>query len=224
VAANNGCLQFARSSSNDAASRGGKNLTYIPFAVDAVAYATRSSTNIPNSLSIADLKDVYNCVYFPDIKPLLPQFNSGTRKFFLGQLGFADSAGFAGSTGHACVKDTDSSGKPLLENTGNLLTDGTQIEPYSISSFIAQSSREVPDVHGFTVLGEVDGKQPLVLNTSSTMSRDVYNVVPNSQLGVAPTSTTFVGSGSAVCTNTDTIKKLGFGVNANCGSTAIQTP
>ena len=46
--AGDGCLQFARSSKNDSANRGGKNLVYIPFAVDQIGYATKiSSSNIP---------------------------------------------------------------------------------------------------------------------------------------------------------------------------------
>lgn len=221
--AGDGCLQFARSSANDAASRPGANLTYIPFAVDAVGYATRIGTSVPKSLTVAQLTSVYNCG-IASIQPMLPQFGSGTRKFFLQQLGFTDAADFTSQAGHTCIKQTDVNGNPLLENTGNLLTAANQIEPYAISSFIAQQSREAPDVHGSTVLGEIDGKLPLLLNTASTMARDVYNVVPTNQLTVDPTKSVFVGPTSQVCANGTTITRFGFGVNANCGSTTIQTP
>jgi hypothetical protein len=75
-----------------------------------------------------------------------------------------------------------------------------------------------------TLLGSIGSISPAVPNTDSVMVRDVYNVVPNSQLGVAPTSTTFVGPTSAVCANGATIKRFGFATNPNCGSTTIQTP
>ena len=224
IQAGNGCLQFARSSANDASTRPGTNLTYIPFAVDALAYATRTGTSVPKSLTIAQLQQVYNC-QIASIQPMLPQFGSGTRKFFLTSLGFTDAADFTSQTGHTCIKQVDANGNPLLENTGNLLTAANQIEPYAISQYIAQASREEPDVHGNTVLGEIDGKLPLLLNPASTMVRDVYNVVPNSQIGAGTeTNQVFVGSTSLVCTNAATIQRLGFGTNPNCGSTAIQTP
>ena len=38
-------------------------------------------------------------------------------------------------------------------------------------------------MHGFTALGETNSVPPLLSNTGSTMSRDVYNVVSNSQIG-----------------------------------------
>lgn len=222
--AGDGCLQFARSSANDAASRAGQNLTYIPFAVDALTYATRIGTSVPKSLTVAQLTSIYNC-QIASIQPMLPQFGSGTRRFFLQSLGFTDAADFTSQAGHTCIKQTDANGNPLLENTGNLLTAANQIEPYSIPKFIAQSSREEPDVHGFTVLGEINTIVPLAMNSGQTMSRDVYNVVPNSQIGAGTeTNQVFVGPNSLVCQNTDTIKRFGFGTNPNCGSTAIQTP
>lgn len=222
--AGDGCLQFARSSANDSASRTGANLTYIPFAVDAVTYATRDDSAISKKLSLASLTSVYNCANTTSFKPLLPQFGSGTRKFFLQKLGFTDAADFTSQPSHTCISQVDANGKPLLENTGNLLTDPKQIEPYSIAQYLSQTNGVVTDVHGSAILGSINAISPAVLNTSSVMVRDVYNVVPNSQLGVAPTSTTFVGPTSAVCSNTATIQRFGFGTNPNCGSTTIKTP
>ncbi len=222
--AGDGCLQFARSSANDAASRAGANLTYIPFAVDAIGYATKINTSVPNKLTIADLTSIYNC-QISSIQPMLPQFGSGTRKTFLAALGFTDAADFTSQTGHTCIKQTDANNNPLLENTGNLLTANNQVEPYSISVFVAQSTGVQPDVHGFTKLGKINDIVPLQSNGASTITRDVYNVVPNSQIGAGTeTNQVFVGSGSLVCTHPDTIKRYGFATHANCGSTAIQTP
>jgi hypothetical protein len=222
--AGDGCLQFARSSANDASSHPGANLTYIPFAVDAVSYAVRGDSGVSKKLSLAQLTTVYNCGGGANFKPLLPQFGSGTRKFFLQKLGFTDAADFTSQPNHTCISQVDAGGKPLLENTGTLITDPKQVVPYSIAQYLAQVNGVVPDVHGTTLLGSIGSISPAVPNTDSVMVRDVYNVVPNSQLGVAPTSTTFVGPTSAVCANGATIKRFGFATNPNCGSTTIQTP
>ena len=222
--AGDGCLQFARSSANDAASRTGANLTYIPFAVDAVSYAVRGDSGVSKKLTLAQLTTVYNCGGGANFKPLLPQFGSGTRKFFLQKLGFTDAADFTSQPNHTCISQVDSVGNPLLENTGTLITDPKNVAPYSIAQYLSQINGVVPDVHGTTLLGSIGSVSPTVPNTDSAMVRDVYNVVPTSQLGVAPTSTTFVGSSSAVCTNSATIKRFGFAPNPLCGDTAIHTP
>lgn len=221
--ANNGCLQFARAVTNDSASRAGQGLTYIPFAVDALTYAVRDDSLIPRDLSIADLTAIYNC-QVPGIKPLLGTFGAGNRTFFLQKLGLTDSADFVQKPGHTCVKDTDVNGNPLLANNGTLLTDPAQIVTYSSNEWVAQVDGVVPDLHGKTLLGSVNGISPVLLNNDSVMSRDVYNVVPTSQLGVAPTSTVFVGPNSAVCSNAATIKRYGFNVNPKCGDTTVKTP
>jgi hypothetical protein len=82
------------------------------------------------------LQQIYSC-QINTIQPMLPQFGSGARKFFLQQLGFTDSADFTSQPGHTCIKQTDASGNSLPENTGNLLSVVHQIEPYSVVRFIA---------------------------------------------------------------------------------------
>ena len=102
----NGCLDFARSSSNNASSYAGKNLAYIPFAVDAVTYAVRSDSGISRTLTKAQLTTIYNCGAGANYKPMLPQFGSGTRSFFLKSLGFTDAADFTSQV------NTPASGRP----------------------------------------------------------------------------------------------------------------
>jgi ABC-type phosphate transport system substrate-binding protein len=226
--AGDGCLQFARSSKNDSANRGGKNLVYIPFAVDQIGYATKiSSSNIPPTLSIDHLRSIYNC-QVSAIQPMLPQFSSGTRTTFLAALGFTDASDFTSQTNHTCIKQVDATGAPMLENTGKKLFASNQIIPYSISVFVAQSNGIQTDDHGFTKLGRINDLVPLQAGPSATITRDVYNVVPKSQIGAGTeTNTVFVGSGSLVCTNTDVIKRFGFQPKTDspgCGSTTIQTP
>lgn len=221
--ANDGCVQFARVVTNDSANRPGAGLTYIPFAVDALTYAIRSDSNIPRNLSLAELTDIYNCKV-PGIKPLLGVFGAGNRTFFLKKLGLTDSADFVTQPGHQCVKDTDANGNPLLANDGTLLTDPQQIVTYSAGPYLAQVNKVVPDKHGKAILGSINGISPAVLNNSSVMSRDVYNVVPTGQLNVAPTSTVFVGPNSEICKNIETIQRQGFNTNPKCGDTTIKTP
>lgn len=222
--AGNNCLQFARSSSQSSANFPGAGLTYIPFATDAVAYAVRSDSSISKKLTVAQLQTIYNCGGGANFKPLLPQFGSGTRQFFLQKLGFTDSADFTSQPTHNCIVQVDATGKPLLENTGSLLTDPKQIAPYSIAQWLSQTNAIVPDVHGKTVLGQINGVSPTVLNTTSEFNRSVYNVIPTAQQGNAPYSTVFVGPNSQVCTNAATIQRYGFGTNPDCGSTTIRTP
>src|SRR5436309_3286385 len=74
--ANNHCLQFARSSSNDSGGRSGSHLTYIPFGTDAVAYAVLQTGSVSRNLDVPTLKAIYTCdsnVINPaNFKPLLP--------------------------------------------------------------------------------------------------------------------------------------------------------
>ncbi|MGH3672119.1 MAG: hypothetical protein ACRDSH_16045 [Pseudonocardiaceae bacterium] len=224
--ANDGCVQFARAVTDDSktAKRTGKNLTYIPFAIDALTYAIRSDSTIPKDLSAADLTSIYNC-QVPGIQPLLGVFGAGNRTFFLQKLGFTDSATFAGSAGHECVKDTDSNGNPLLANDGRLLTAPNQLVTYSSAPYLAQVNGVGPDIHGKAILGSINGISPAILNNSSFMSREVFNVVstPQASDSSSTVNKVFVGPSSSVCSNSPTIQRYGFNTDPNCGSTAIHT-
>lgn len=253
-AAGTHCLSFARSSTNSVANFPNDHLTYIPFATDAVAYAFRGpgaspgGSSINRNASVAFLKTLYTQTGNPgagtciaNFQPLLPQFGSGTRQFFLQNvLGLgagADVANYAGPGGlHPCVLDTDSAGHPLLENTGNLLTSDQQVEPYSVSSWIAQTTKAVSDVHGLTLLGNIQSSSgvntpSLAINSSATGSRPVFNVVPNVLVQNASNSQqVFVNTAPAgspntslLCQQTSTILQLGFLPRSDCGSTTIQT-
>lgn len=232
------CWQFSRSSADTHASHVGDHLTYVPFATDAVSYAIRgpgatsAGSSINRNLSVASLKTIYtqtgtSCL--GAFEPLLPQFGSGVRSFFLQNvLGLgpgADVANYAGPGGlHPCVKDTDTAGNPLLANAGNLLTNDKQIEPYAVSAWIAQTAKNVTDVHGVTVLGNVAGIPATAIHQFATSTRTVFNVVPNVLVqGPSNSSTVFVGPNSLVCQNTATILKQGLITNPNCGDTTTQT-
>lgn len=234
--AGDGCVQFARVVTNDSANRAGKNLTYIPFARDVLTYAVRADSDIPRNLSEAELKAIYTCdpalTFNPvtgtnpnGIQPLIGVFGAGNRTFFFNRLGITDSPTLAGSPGFQCLKDTDTNGLPLLANDGTLLTNSKQIVTYSAGPWLAQNNKVVPDKHGKSVLGSINGISPSILNNASAFSRDVYNVVPSGQIGAGTTiNKVFVGPTSEVCTRGNTIQRNGFNTIGNCGSTAIQTP
>lgn len=340
--AGNDCVDFARVVTNDSATRP-PGLTYIPFAVDALTYAVRDDSNVSRHLTLSQLTAIYNCQ--TSFKPLIGVFGAGNRTFFLKKLGITDAPDLVSQPGHTCIKDTDSTGAPLLANDGRLLTDPDQLVTYSSAPYLAQVNLVVPDKHGTAVLasinnispaipnspapavgyatrddsnvrralslqqlkdiytcvntqfkpllpapgdpvrnaflnttlggitpgscvqstggagnnglvltdpdqlvpyatqtyldqinnvvadqhgpavlGSISAVSPTVLNNLSVMSRDVYNVVRTSLLGVDPIKSVFVGTSSAICSNSATIVRNGFNLEGpNCGSTGIHS-
>lgn len=224
--ANDGCLQFSRSSSlNLAAATPG--LTYVPFATDAVSYAVTANSNIPKTLTLTQVQAIYHCdPNFVGTGPnyaitvILPQSGSGTRSFWESTMNILDTDVVAGK--YPCIID-HKNGLPIEEHDGRVLDDNS-IAPFSISQYIAQSENTIPDLRGKAVLGVIDGFTPQVINNSFEISRSVYNVIPTSQIGNAPYSTVFVGPTSAVCQQTAVINQYGFATNPNCGSTSQHTP
>ncbi|MGH3860441.1 substrate-binding domain-containing protein [Actinokineospora sp.] len=218
VAAGTNCLQAARSSSNSAAAN--PDMKFIPFAVDALTYAVRGDSTVPKKLTKANLTAIYTCAN-TTFKPLAPQFGSGTRSFFVKSVmpaGTADTATLFGPGGtYPCVSDKDASGEGIQEHVGTYLTDVKHLLPYSVAVYNSQIYGQAPAAQGKAVLGVLDTIQPTNLNTSSTLKRDVYNVVPATKFGTAPYNTIFDGPNSLICQRGDLITRYGFGIAANCG-------
>ena len=221
----NNCFTFSRSSSltQTAAS---PNLTYVPFAIDAVTYAIAPNSALPRDLSLDDLHGIYTCDpgYVgtgPNfaIHALLPQAGSGTRSFWEATVGITEADVVAGK--YPCISDTKN-GKPIEEHDGRVL-DANSIAPFSIAQYIAQGSGTLADLRGSSVLGNINGVPSLLLNTSSAATREVYNVIPTSKVNVSPYSNVFVGSASGICQQQSVIKSYGFGIDANCGDTSKVT-
>ncbi|MFE3034664.1 Ig-like domain repeat protein [Streptomyces canus] len=196
-----GQVDFARSSSGPSAS--GNALTYIPFARDAVGVAVRGSGL--DNLSVDQLHDIYKANGVRELNghplhPVLPQTNSGTRKFFLAAIGLGEDT-------------VDTTNIPTVqENQADaaLTEDGTLV-PFSVGSWIAQNNGVAPDhsagavaagAHLATVklpgdtgatspLTTVNGKLAPVTEyfENATFGRDVYNVVPSR--AIDPTSVFF---------------------------------
>lgn len=216
--AGNGCLQFARSSSLTLTAST-PSLTYVPFAVDAVTFAITGDSSIPRNLTLDELKSVYKCE-IPGITPILPQAGSGTRSFWLGIMGITDAQVNSGV--YPCIVNGTASGQPIQEHDGRVL-NGESIVPFSIAQYVAQASGTLTDIRGRAVLGVINGITPLTMNTAVPITRNVYNVIPTSQLGNAPYSTVFVGSGSLICQQAAIIQQYGFAPNPNCGDTSAHS-
>ncbi|NEM90802.1 substrate-binding domain-containing protein [Galbitalea soli] len=248
-----GQVDFARSSSGPSGS--GTDLTYIPFAKDAVTFAVSAASDFPRDIPVGSasqdaqspapftLRNIYLCkvTTYTDgnandvtIRPILPQSGSGTRSFWLSALGLSETS--KGS----CVTDTVSVNgvtTTVEEHNGTYIQGAGDIAPFSIAQYIAQGNwaglpAPVVERRGNIALGNIGGVKPYnvsatgpVLNTSFPITRNVYNIVATSRLGESAIAATFVGTSSAVCSNSATITKYGFGtLGALCGSTTLTGP
>ncbi|MFK0157375.1 substrate-binding domain-containing protein [Streptomyces sp. NPDC090499] len=214
-----GCVDFARSS------RGPNNttttdLTFIPYAKDAVSWVKQAGSALPDNLTTAQLQAIYTCSLTSlngvTLTPILPQSASGTRAFFLSSIGV--------TTPGSCVTTNSS----IQENDGSVIDSAGDIFPYSVAQYTAQETSVVDDRRGDAVLGSVEGQAPrneddLSLNLSFPYLRNVYNVVPTAKLSDSVIADTFVGTGSKVCANTSVITDYGFGtLGSDCGSTTLK--
>jgi hypothetical protein len=225
-------LDFARSSSGPSGS--GTDLTYIPFAKDAVSYAysnTDAAAAVPSDLTTAQLKGIFSgdiTTYVGSDSathtyvPILPQSGSGSRKFFLSSLGLTES-------NVAWITTT------FQENEGTTIDAVGEIAPFSAAAYIAQTNAKITNTISTNkvVLGSVDSVSPFLsggaLNASFPLARNVYNVVATSRLSGTTDSdlllqSTFVGSSSKICLATSTITDYGFGTIDNCGATTTTGP
>lgn len=235
-------VDFARSSSGPSTAHPGTDLTFIPFAQDAVTFAVNEASAFPRDIPLGTSADattkftlynIYHCTAtnYSDadgntvtIRPLLPQQGSGTRKFWESTLGLVDA------TLPACVTDLNNT---VEEHNGTFLTGAGDIVPFSISQFIAQGNHAalpstVTERRGGAALGAINGVAPYLVangtitqNSSFGVKRFVYNVVQTSRLtSDTNINATFVGTGSAVCSAGAMIKKYGFAtIGSQCGST-----
>ena len=235
-----GQVDFARSSSAPSSGSPGTDLTFIPFAQDALTYAFNSASDVARSIprGVASdaptkltLRNIYACTRTSFInsdgdpvtfRPLIPQGTSGTRSFWLTALGIG--------TYGSCVTDL---GNTVQEHDGSFLTGPGDLVPFSIAQYISQGNyaglpTPVNERRGQAVLGNIDGAKPIVFGTSGvelntffspSFVRPVFNVVQTSRLGEPTIAATFVGSGSAVCSAVSTIRQYGFAPIGNCGNT-----
>lgn len=137
-----GQVDIARSSSawgsGKADPTNGK-LLYVPFGRDAVTYAYRGSDAALGHLTVAQLTQIYSSndpvvIGGVTVKPLLPQDQSGTRKFFMGAIAVSNTA-----PGSQVVSSAS-----IAENDASVLSEDGQIIPFSAASWVAQSNNVAP--------------------------------------------------------------------------------
>ena len=163
-----------------------------------------------------------------ELRPLLPKFGSGTRSYFMGQVGLTDASGY--TTTNTFIKDV-SGGTAIQEHDGTaIIAESTSttlaLAPFSIGQWVAQANAVpgVTDRRHAVVLGSLSkaatgqvaattGAGPYATNPAfNAMVRDVYNIVP-SRLADDPTTDiakTFIGSNSLVCQQSSVITTYGF--------------
>lgn len=187
-------VDFARSSSG--AAKDGTDLTYLPFARDAVSLAVKSSATGSVNVTTQQLANIYTCVAGANtvtvgstavtVNPKLPQASSGTRSFFLKAIGVANPG--------SCVTTVGA------ENDGGQFTTNGDVIPFSAAQWIGQKNGVASNtiING-QVLASVNGQAPttgsgtnltpgaLYGSTSTepstaagTFARDTYNVVATS--------------------------------------------
>jgi hypothetical protein len=203
-----GQVDFARSSSAPSGSFVGTDLTFIPFARDAVSYAVSAASDFPRDIALGNatqdatspapftLRNIYRgtVTTYVDgdfnsvtIRPIIPQAGSGTRSFWLSALGLTEAA-IVGTP-------TTDIGNTAQEHNGTYITNAGDIAPFSIAQYIAQGNHgalptSVTERRGNIVLGNVDTVKPILLtagggvelNTAFPINRLVFNVVQTSRL------------------------------------------
>jgi len=216
-----GKISFARSSS--AAAKNGTDLTYLPFARDAVSLAVKTTAG-PVSLTTAQLQGIYNCTVTTitagtstvTVHPKLPQANSGTRAFFLSALGI--------TTPGTCVTTVGA------ENDGAQLTTAGDVIPFSAAQWIAQRNNRITNTTAGLELATLNGQAPTTGTAPSlapgalygsttteptsgvgTFARDTYNVVKTSEYtGSTTLATTTLKTNLATTNAKNAITAFGF--------------
>lgn len=226
--ANDGCLQFARSSSSRGTFTSTPSMTWIPFATDALTFAVRDDGDVPRELTKAQIVAIFKCEV-PEIQPALVQTGSGTRSSWLSYVGITE-AQIAAGTYKCLVPQKDGGtfpGNLPQEHDGRELKKN-QIMPYSAAVYQAQLYGTAPDRRGSSVIGVIDGLVPTVINTGFGNLRDVNNIIPTAK--VTDTNSTeykvFVGKDSLICKAKPQINLQGFGDlrdASKCGDTSSRS-
>lgn len=182
-------VDFARSSSSPSSSFPGSQLTFIPFARDAVSFAVNAASDFPREIALGQaaddtispapftLRNIYRGVVttyadsnFNDvtIRPLIPQSGSGTRSFWLSALGLTE-----GDVTGKVVQQVDRGAglETVQEHDGTYVVGKGDIVPFSVAQYIAQANHSalptaVNERRGTIELGTVGTTKPYAPATS----------------------------------------------------------
>jgi hypothetical protein len=251
------CVDYARASSNRATNGSPDTLLYLPFAIDGVTWSADTfggATHAPTTLTPTQLAAIYTCdasilgtgktgpVKWNEVGgsgqhaviPVLPVSTSGTRKFFLQEIGVT-TIGSCVQTGNNDILQSEGT-NPIFQDAS---TAPDIVFPYSIADWLAQAQNgHNTGLEGDMILRRVSGVSPTtgkapkaVLNANFPFLREIYNVVRNA--AADPSSAQVVpkylqpifGNGTAnsgwICknaTNKADIKSYGFLTTTRCGT------
>jgi ABC-type phosphate transport system substrate-binding protein len=193
------CVDFARSSSGRSASapsKGAGGVLYVPFAEDAVTWATDATTDAPKSLTIAQLAKIYNSDVTnwdqvggknATIDAYIPQSSSGTRSFFLKEIGVTT----LGSKVEKYNPEENEGTDPVFKKNPNA------IYIYSVGAWLSQKyhsgkgqNKFGTNVTGYLQnLGEVNGTTAVV--NSGTAKKPDYIINDKFSAVKASSGTTY---------------------------------
>jgi ABC-type phosphate transport system substrate-binding protein len=251
------CIDYARSSSgrsSTAPAKGAGGVLYVPFAEDAVTWATDATTDAPKSLTLTQLAEIYDSKVTnwdqvggknAAIKAYIPQSGSGTRSFWLKEIGVTT----LGSKVETYTPEENEGTDKVFKN------DPNAIYIYSVGAWLSQKyhSGKGQNTFGSNLsgylqnLGEVNGTVPVVKTgttknpdyiinvkfsadtvkgeTSYPLVRKLYNVVrydATAKADMQPRELPFFGpkaDGGYLCSaaGTTIIEDYGFLPYAGCG-------
>lgn len=156
------------------------------------------------------------------IKPLLPKYGSGTRKYFVGLLGYTDSATLVDPTSAdtSCITDT-------FNGTGINEHDGTAIKgigagaiaPFSIPQWVAQAKAATTGVvdrrNGVVLLGRSTATATATTTGTATSASTSLTVAASTNIAVGQLVT-----GTGIATNTTVTALTGNTVTLSKSTTA----
>ena len=145
----NNLVDFARRSS--AVGTTNVNIDSLQIGNDPLGMLTSSSSNATKSLSIPQLKAIYSCTLTDwgvanggsasgqTIKPLIPQVGSGTRSYFLNQIGLTD-ANIASAPCVTAVEENDPEAIDASSSPANAIEPMSQSRLYLFEGQLADGS------------------------------------------------------------------------------------
>ncbi len=163
------------------------------------------------------------------INAYIPQAGSGTRSFWIGQVGITEANITAGSVP---AKDITPGGVTVQEHDGTAVaTDPYALVGFSISQWVAQTNGVAPKRTAGAVLRSIGGVEPVVVTdnvystapTWTAIKRTVYNIVPTALVNADEENAitrAFRGTNSLVCQSQTVIQKFGYGLLSYTGTDA----
>jgi len=198
-------VDFARSSRFRGTAPAEAALYFIPVLTDGLSYiVSKTATADIRNLTATELADIYRCTDPRGFQPKLPQAGSGTRTFFLAQIGVAENQ--IGACVQQNVQEHDESsvvGNPLA------------LAPFSTARFANNPPSPANPPSAFV---DIAATSPTA-NTFYT-NRTVYNVVRKADYDAAGSRLPAIFSSTGYfCTRyASGVNRQAFGQATNCGA------